>query len=184
MICFFKPSLSGEFPTGSSNRDPKIKELSNLTREKSELISEIKDHDETLELIKKAQQLDKALPEPAKKNNRYVKELEQDYPTFFDEDSGNTSTKEGLNGVTEYVNSEKNSLKSKLSEVNDHMKNIRSEISEQKEETDISSKRNISDSDTDVELSSKKIARTDDNTSNSSNPSQSDAGSFWDFIDL
>ena len=100
--------------------------------------------------------MDKGLPEPAKKDNRYVKELEQDYSTFFDEDSGNTSTKEGLNGVKEYVNSEKNSLQSKLSEVNDHVKNIRSEISKQKEETNISSKRNISDSDTDTEQSSKK----------------------------
>jgi hypothetical protein len=75
------------------------------------------------------------------------------------------------------------------------MKNLHSEISKQEEQPTTGSKRNVSESEPDTELSSKKITRTDDNTSNSSDPSekitrtedntsnssdpsQSDAGSF------
>lgn len=153
-------------------------EFSDLRTEKKDLIADIMDYEETLKLIDKAEQLDKRLPEVAKKSNRYVKELEEDYPAFFDEYSENTSTNECLNGVKEYVSEEKKSLQSKLSEVNDQMKNLHSEISKQDEESKTGSKRSISESETDTELSSKKIPRTDDNSSTSSDPSQSDAGSL------
>lgn len=151
--------------------------LSDLRTEKKDLIADIKDYEETLKLIDKAEQLDKRLPEDAKKSNSYVKQLEEDYPAFFDEDSENKSTNESINGVKEYVSEEKKSLQSKLSEVNDQMKNLHSEISKEDGESKTGSKRSISESETDTELSSKKIPRTDDNSSTSSDPSQSDAGS-------
>jgi len=153
-------------------------EFSNLRAQKKDLIAGIKDHEEALKLIDKAEDLDKRLPEVAKKENSYVKELEQDYPAFFDEDSGNTSTNDCLNDVKEYVNEEKKALQSKLSEVNDHIKSLHLDICKKDEQSKTGSKRNISESETDTELPPKKNTRTDDNSSNSSDPSQSDAGSL------
>jgi hypothetical protein len=171
---------------GSPN--PKFEEFSKLRGKKGEIAEAIDDHNETLNLIKLATKLDEQLPEPAKKANRYVKELEKEYPSFFDEDSGN-STKEGLKDIEEYISGEKNSLKSELSKVNIDMQKLLPESGKDNEESKNPSKRTASESDADTQPSSKKISRSDDNDSNSSGSSQSnegssqsDTGSFWDFF--
>lgn len=155
--------------------DPKFEEFSNLRGKKGEIVEAIKDHNETLDLIKSAIKLDEQLPEPAKKANRYAKELEKEYPTFFDEDSGN-STKEGLKDIEEYISGEKKSLKSELSRVNLEMQKLLPESGKDNEEAKNPSKRTASESDADTEPS-KKISRSDDKDSSSSNSSQSNEGS-------
>jgi hypothetical protein len=119
--------------------------------------------------------LDKELPEPAKKDNSYVKELEKEYPSFFDEESENT-TKEGLKGVEEYVSGEKKALISELSRVNIDMQKLTPESGKDNEESKNPSKRTVSESDADTEPSSKKISRSEDNDNNSSDSSQSNEG--------
>lgn len=168
--------------------NPKFEEFSNLRAKKGEIAEAINDHNETLNLIKSAIKLDEQLPEPAKKDNSYVKELEKEYPSFFDEDSGN-STKEGLKDIEEYIYGEKSSLKSELSKVNMDMQKLLPESGKDNEESQNPSKRTASESDADTEPSPKKIARSDDNDSNSSDSSQSnegisqsDTGSFLDFF--
>ena len=163
--------------------NPKFEEFSKLKGKKDEIAETIDDHNETLNVIKSAIKLDEQLPERAKKANRYVKELEKEYPSFFDEDSGN-STKEGLKDIEEYISGEKNALKSELSRVKVEMEKLHSEFDKHKEEFQNASKRRASESDADNQPP-KKISRSDDKDSNSSNSSQSnedysqsDTGSF------
>jgi hypothetical protein len=56
--------------------------------------------------------LDKKLPDSQKEFNGEARHLKKDYPSFFDEDSENT-TKEGLEQLKEYIEGEANLAKSK-----------------------------------------------------------------------
>lgn len=47
-------------------------------------------------------QFDKKLPDSQKEFNAEAKQLKEDYPSFFDEDSENT-TKEGLEQLKQYL---------------------------------------------------------------------------------
>lgn len=153
----------------------KFEEFSNLREKKQEITSAINDHNETLTLINLANKLDKELPEPAKKNNTYVKELEKEYPTFFDEDSGN-STKQGLKEIEEYIHGEKKSLNSELSRVDHDMKKLLPESDKESEMSKNPSKRAVSESDDYTQPSSKKVSRSEDKDNNSSDPSQNNEG--------
>jgi hypothetical protein len=184
-IYLFRPVCIDKLPMNSPN--PKFEEFSKLREKKGEIGEAINDYNETLNLIKSAIKLDEKLPESAKKANHYVKELEKEYPSFFDEDSGN-SAKEGLKDIEEYVFCEKSSLKSELSRVNIDMQKLLPESGKDNEESKNPSKRTASESDGDTQPS-KKIYPSDDKDSNSSNSSQSnegfsqsDTGSFWDFF--
>jgi hypothetical protein len=154
--------------------NPKFEEFSKLREKKAEIGEAINECNETLNLLKSAIKLDEKLPETAKKANRYVKELEKEYPSFFDEDSEN-STKDGLKDIEEYVFGEKSSLKSELSRVNTEMQKLLPESGKDNEESQNPSKRTASESD-DTQPS-KKISPSDDQDSNSSNSSQSNEGS-------
>lgn len=170
----FSPAFRNEFPTDSSKS--KFEEFSDLRKKKLELIDEINDNNNTLREIKSAQKLDKDLPESAKEKNRHYLELKQEYSTFFDEDSGNSSIKEGLKEIEEYIKSEKESLKSNLSKINENIKNITSESNINDKESSNNSKRNMdeSDADVDVQPSSKKVSHSNDKDTNSPYSSQSD----------
>ena len=67
--------------------------------------------------------MDKKLPDSQKKFNAEAKQLKKDYPTFFDEDSENT-TKEGLDQLKQYLEEEARHAKSEYDELNTfHEKN-------------------------------------------------------------
>lgn len=93
------------------------------------------------------------MAEGAKQNNSHLNELKKEYTTFFDEDSGNSSTKESLDGVKEYVMGEKASLKSELSQINCDIKKLNSANTEEDKNT---SKRSASEVEDNSELSSNK----------------------------
>ena len=61
--------------------------------------------------------MDKKLPDSQKGFNGEAKQLKKDYPTFFDEDSGNT-TKEGLDQLKDYLEEEVRHAKSEYDELN------------------------------------------------------------------
>jgi hypothetical protein len=172
-INLFRSGSIDKFPIPSPNS--KFEEFSNLRAKKQEIASAINDHNETLTLINLANKLDKELPEPAKKNNSYVKELEKEYPAFFDEDSGN-STKQGLKEIEDYICGEKKSLNSELSRVDHDMKKLLPESDKDNEMSKNPSKRAVSESDDYTQPSSKKISRSEDNDNNRSDPSQSNEG--------
>jgi hypothetical protein len=115
------------------------------------------------------------LPDPAKEKNTYFLELKKEYPTFFDEESGNSSVKGGLKDLEEYIESEKKSLQSELSEVNDNINNLIPGLNKNDPESSKSSKRNMVELDADGQPSSKKISNSNDKD-NSSYSSQSDKG--------
>lgn len=173
-ICHFSPACTDKFPMESGSSKDKFDEFSELRGKKGEIIEEIKAHNDTLRSIQLAERLDKDLPEPAKKNNGYVLEIKKEYNSFFGPDSGNNSIKDSLDEVKEYVNSEKNHLKSELSKVNVNIQNLLSESNKEDEESKNPSKRTAaSEPDADTQLSSKKTYRSDDNSNNTSDPSQS-----------
>nr|ATI20349.1 hypothetical protein [Juglanconis sp.] len=94
-------SDESEESENSSNKDQKEK----LEKELAGYGQDFKD-------IEKALQLDKKLPDSQKEFNAEARHLKKDYPTFFDEDSENT-TKEGLEQLKEYLEGEANLAKSK-----------------------------------------------------------------------
>lgn len=182
-ICLFKPSFADRSPT-----DPPKPDYLNLARKKKEVIDSLKDLDLTLNEVKSAEKLDKRLPDAAKSSNRHLKEIQEEFPSFFDEDSGNTSTKESLTDVKEYILGEKASLKSELSQLNSELLKIRQDGTEKvpasiTEEDKNPSKRSASEMEDNLEPSSSKMPRTDSNSSNTSDFSDSDSGGFGGFGD-
>ena len=178
-ICLFKPSFLERSPTDPSKPDAKSTEFSDLSSQKRVILDSIKDLDETLKEVRLAERLDQRLPEPAKENNSHLKELKKEYLAFFDEDSGNASTKESLDDIKEYVKGEKASLKAELSQLDNEIQKLQTSNNEEDKK---SSKRSASEVEDNSELSSNKIPRTDDNSSNNSNFFESDSSGFGDWF--
>lgn len=87
------------------------------TKDKKEkLEKELTDFEQDLNDIEKALYLDKKLPDSQKEFNAEARNLKKDYPTFFDEDSENT-TKEGLEQLMEYLKGEASLAKKEHSEL-------------------------------------------------------------------
>ena len=103
--------------------------------EKKELKEELKDNHDTIKTIELAKKLDQKLPESARGNNRHLNEIKEDFPSFFDEDSGSTSTKESLKQVKEYINSEQSSLKSELAKIDSKIKALTTDTTEDSQES-------------------------------------------------
>ena len=57
----------------------------------------------TIRLVNMALEFDKKFPQVPEDKNSQTNELKKDYPTFFDEESGNTSSKESLEQLKEYL---------------------------------------------------------------------------------
>jgi len=178
-ICLFRPSFLEKYPTDPSKPDPKLKEYLELSSERKEIIDSIKEHNETLKELKLAERLDNKLPEGAKHNNRHLKQVQEEYPTFFDEDSGSSSTKESLDEVKKYVIGEKASLKSELSQINSDLQKVHGANTEEDKNT---SKRSASEVDNTSEQSPNKISRTEDSSNNESDVSDSDLGGWDDLL--
>lgn len=98
-------SVEEEEADNSSNKDKKEK----LEKELTDYVQDLND-------IEKALYLDKKLPESQKEFNAEARNLKKDYPTFFDEDSENT-TKEGLEQLMEYLKEEAGLAKKEHSEL-------------------------------------------------------------------
>jgi hypothetical protein len=139
-------------------------------------VDAIHDNNTTLKSIELAKKLDKELPEAAKEKNTYFLELKKEYPSFFDEDSGNSSIKDGLKDIEKYVTSERDSLKSELSKVNGNIKNLIPESNKNASESSNNPKRNLVESDSDAQPSYKKASHSNDKDNNSPYSSQSDKG--------
>ena len=134
-ICLFRPSFLEKYPTDPSKPDAKLKEYLDLSSEREEIIDSIKHHNKTLKEVTLAERLYDKLPEAAKHNNSHLKQLQEEYPTFFDEDSGNSSTKESLDDVKKYIMGEKASLKSELSQINTNIQKLHGANTEEDKNT-------------------------------------------------
>jgi len=98
-------SVEKEEADNSDNKDKKAK-----------LEKELIDYVQDLNDIDKALYLDQKLPDSQKEFNAEARNLKKDYPTFFDEDSENT-TKEGLEQLMEYLKGEASLAKKEHSEL-------------------------------------------------------------------
>lgn len=74
--------------------------------------------------INKAIELDKKLPEKAKNANSHLNDLKEEFSSFFNEESGNSTVEESLDEIKEYIKSEQKSLKFELNKLNTDMKNL------------------------------------------------------------
>jgi len=59
--------------------------------------------------------IDDHLSEDQKQKNTALQEIKRKYPTFFDEDSGNATDREGLDQLKEYLEEDLDSLQKKYS---------------------------------------------------------------------
>ena len=165
-------SATGKSPESSE----KFKIFSELREKKYEIIDEIQDNNGILKSILSAEKLDKKLPETAKDKNRHLSEIKEDFPSFFDEDSGTTSIKEGLDDLKDYIYSEQGSLKSKLKEIESKIKDLTVDSTEDKSETNNPTKRDGIESDADTQQSAKKKSRDDDGDDNNGSGPPSSSG--------
>lgn len=85
--------------------DESEQEVEHSSNKKENLEKELGGYGKDFNDIEKALQLDKKLPESQKGFNAEAEQLKKDYPSFFDEDSENT-TKEGLEQLKEYLEGE------------------------------------------------------------------------------
>lgn len=108
--------VSGKKRERSDESEEEVEHSSN-NKEKQKLEKELGGYEQEFKDIKRALQLDKNLPDSQKKFNGEAKQLKEDYPSFFDEDSENT-TKEGLEQLKEYLEGEASHAKSKYDELN------------------------------------------------------------------
>jgi hypothetical protein len=168
----FSPAFSNKFPEDSSKANHE--EFLELRRDKTETVDAINDNKATLEAIKSARTLDGRLPEAAREKNGFLLDLKEEYPAFFDEESGNSSINEGLNDLEKYIQGENKSLGVQLSEINSNIENLQSNKNET--EAEKVSKRNLDELDADNQPASKKISHSNDKDKDSSGPSQSDPG--------
>jgi GTPase involved in cell partitioning and DNA repair len=97
--------------------DESEEEVMHSKNRKEKLEKELAGYGEDLKDIERSLQLDKNLPDSQKEFNAEAKQLKEDYPSFFDEDSENT-IKEGLEQLKQYLEGEVNSAKSKNDELN------------------------------------------------------------------
>ena len=97
--------------------DESEEEVEHSNDKKEKLEKELAGYGEDLKDIERSLQLDKKLPDSQKEFNAEAKQLKKDYPSFFDEDSENT-TKEGLEELKQYLEGEANYAKSKYDELN------------------------------------------------------------------
>lgn len=79
----------------------------------SESLENLDDIKNTLKQVENAIILDKQLPENHKSNNSHLKPIQEEFSSFFDEDSGN-NIQQGLKEVKDYLNQEKKSLEKLL----------------------------------------------------------------------
>nr|WDW20883.1 hypothetical protein [Valsa mali var. pyri (nom. inval.)] len=97
--------------------DESEEEVESSNKKKEELQKELEGYAQDFKDIARALLLDKKLPDSQKKFNDEAKQLKKDYPSFFDEDSGNT-TKEGLDELKQYLEGEASHAKFKYAELN------------------------------------------------------------------
>jgi hypothetical protein len=102
--------------------NPKYEELSMLRFQKENIKWDLGEHDDTLKLIHKAKELDKKLPEQAKNDNHYIKELKIENFEFF-EDHDQDQIK-AVHDIESYVKEEKEALKAELKEINSQIKSL------------------------------------------------------------
>lgn len=102
----------------------KREQFSELHKSKSNLEDDIKENQKILSIIQKAEVLDKKLPEQAKQSNSHLNDLKEEFSSYFDDDSGNNTTKESLDDIKEYIKDELESLNSELDKVSSDLDNM------------------------------------------------------------
>jgi hypothetical protein len=131
-----------------------------LQKSKKSLEGEIKENLNILSNIQKAEVLDKKLPEQAKHSNSHLNELKEEFSSYFDEDSGNNTTKECLDDIKEYLKDELKSLNSELDKVSFDLDNLVLD-------SDKNSKRSLEDQDSN-ETDNKRPRNNDESSTSGS----------------
>jgi len=163
-----KTPKNSEQPTAGKAQESKCKELEKLRDNRVEFVKELQVHNNMLRKIESAESLDNNLPDKSKDKNGYVMAIKEDYPAFFDEDSGNSSIKESLKDVKEYIRSEKYVLMSEIKKLDSKVKDLNIDSKDNKESSKNLLKRDepSSDADTHSKPSAKKIYIKDDGDDN------------------
>lgn len=149
----------------------KREQFSELHESKKNLEEDIMENQKILSNIQKAEVLDKKLPEQAKQSNSHLNDLKEEFSSYFDEDSGNSTTEESLNDIKEYIRDELKSLNSDLDKVSSDLDNMVLDSNK-------SSKRSLQDQDSNLPDNKRPRNNNESSTSGSGSlPSSSSATS-------
>lgn len=103
--------------------------LQNLQKVKWEMHKTAQELDSVKKDLKDVRQtitIDNILSEDQKQKNNALREIKEKYPTFFDEDSGNTTDREGLDQVKEYLQDDFETLERKHQNLSTKSRNYQS----------------------------------------------------------
>lgn len=109
-------------------KDMNLKKLHEVTKELNETNEEFDSVQRDLKEVRQTITIDNSLSEDQKQKNNAMPGIKEKYPTFFDEDSGNTTDREGLNQVTEYLEDDLESLRKKRQNLMTKSRNYQSII--------------------------------------------------------
>jgi predicted nuclease with TOPRIM domain len=92
-------------------QDKNLKEL-------EESQSDLKDIRAELEEVRKAKDMENStLPSSMKSNNGHLRNIEKNYPEFFDKEDNSQTTNNGLNNVEEYLKEQEKEVISRIKEL-------------------------------------------------------------------
>lgn len=99
----------------NSNQNHSLKKLQEVKGQMNDTVKELDSVKKDLKDVRQTINIDDHLSEDQKQKNNALQEIKQKYPTFFDEDSGNATDREGLDQVKEYLEEDLASLQKKHS---------------------------------------------------------------------
>lgn len=107
-------------------KDINLKKLHEVNKELNETTQEFESVQRDLKEVRQTITIDNILSEDQKQKNNALPGIKEKFPTFFDEDSGNTTDREGLDQVNEYLEDDLESLRKKHQNLTTKSRNYQS----------------------------------------------------------
>lgn len=148
----------------SSNEEilrSKGEQIEKLQESRKSLYYDIRNHQDIIGLTDKADKLDGLLPDIAKEQNSYLKQLKVNLHSFFDGDSRNNTIQENLNNIRVYARGEQKASAEELKKVEEEQKSLLDEYTKL-------SKRSFEDFEDEDETNEESLQDTEDNPKQSS----------------
>lgn len=112
--------------TVDESRNIHLKNLQDVNWEMNKTAEELDSVKKDLKDVRLTITIDNILSQEQKQKNNALREIKEKYPTFFDEDSGNTTDREGLDQVKQYLQDDFESLQKKHQNLSTQSRNYQS----------------------------------------------------------
>lgn len=112
--------------TVDDSRNIHLQNLQEVNWEMNKTAEELDSVKKDLKDVRLTITIDNILSQDQKQKNNALQEIKEKYPTFFDEDSGNTTDREGLDQVKQYLQDDFESLQKKHQNLSTKSRNYQS----------------------------------------------------------